>query len=100
MLPPPLTHTQTQYKYPEGSDWERRALYEGYDELMKETRDVQFEVPEVTFDFGQNVTFVVKATNKGRQHRIKGRIHCQATSYTGRYYFPLLHLYEGLYSFL
>ena len=51
---------------------------------MKETQDVQFEVPEVTFDFGQNATFEVKATNKGRQHRIKGKIHCQATSYTGR----------------
>ena len=51
---------------------------------MKETHDVTFEVPEATYDFGQNVTFEVKATNKGRQHRIKGKIRCVATAYTGR----------------
>ncbi len=74
----------SQYKYAEGSDWERRALYEGYEELLKEVHDIVFDIPDQNFEFGDDITFVVKATNKKRQHRIKGKIRCLAASYTGR----------------
>ncbi len=79
MIPPP------QYKYPEGSDWERRALYEGYEDLLKVVHSVEFKIPEQSCKFGEDVTFVVRVTNKERQHRIKGKIRCIAVSYTGRY---------------
>ena len=73
-----------QYKYAEGTDWERRALYHGYKELMEEVHDVQFTIPEVEYDFGQDVTLEVKVLNKGRQHQIVGSIKCQAVTYTGK----------------
>lgn len=73
-----------QYKYPEGTDWERRALYNGYEELRAEERDVEFFVPEMEYEFGQEVRFVVSAKNKAKQHRIVGRITCQAVTYSGR----------------
>ena len=73
-----------QYKYPEGTDWERRALYEGYDKLMKEVHDMEFEVPQAKYAFGEDVVFTVKATNKAKQLRLRGRILCEAITYTGR----------------
>ena len=75
-----------QYKHvsPIGSGRERRTLYHGHKELLEKTFDVIFEIPEVEYRFGQNIKFEVKMTNKGKQHRIKGRIICEAISYTGR----------------
>ena len=49
-----------QYKHPEGSDWERRALYNGYEELLKETHDLTFDIPQATYSFGQDVTLQVQ----------------------------------------
>ena len=72
-----------QYKYPEGSDWERRALYSGYKELIEAQYDVEFEVPEVKHKFGEDVTLEVVIKNKNKQHRVRGCISCKATSYTG-----------------
>ena len=85
-LPPflPLPSLPQQYKYAEGSDWERRALYSGYDELMKKQHEVDFEIPEVQYKFGQDVKFEVRATNRGKIHRIRGQILCEAITYTGR----------------
>lgn len=73
-----------QYKYPEGSGMERRALYHGYEELMKVVHDVVFSIPETEYEFGQDVTVTVKATNKAAQHIIRGTITCKAVTYTGR----------------
>lgn len=55
---PPL-HLSLQYKHPEGSDWERRALYAGYKELMEEVQEVEFEIPEVEYEFGQDINLEV-----------------------------------------
>ena len=73
-----------QYKHPEGSDWERRALYHGYEELLKETHDMTFSIPETSYSFGQDVTLQVEMSNKARQHVVKGSILCEAVDYTGR----------------
>ena len=81
LLPSSLTQ---QYKYAEGSDWERRALYSGYEELMKEQHNVDFEIPEVKYEFGQDVKFEVRATNRRKIQRIRGQILCEAVTYTGR----------------
>ena len=51
---------------------------------MKEQHDVEFEIPEVQYDFGQDVKFEVRATNKGKLHVIRGQILCEAVTYTGR----------------
>ena len=48
------------------------------------TQDVTFEIPKPEYQFGQNIMFEVKMTNKARQHRIQGKILCEAISYTGR----------------
>lgn len=74
-----------QYKYPERSKEEREALYHGYKELLEQTQDMTFEIPETTYEFGQNVKFEVKMTNKAKQHRIRGWVLCEAITYTGRY---------------
>ena len=63
---------------------ERRALYHGYEELMEEAHDITFVIPEAEYEFGQDVTFTVKATNRATQHGIRGTIKCVAVSYTGR----------------
>lgn len=63
---------------------ERRALYHGYKELMEEVHDVTFSIPEAEYEFGQDVTLTVKATNKANQHSIRGTIQCQAVTYTGK----------------
>ena len=73
-----------QYKYPEGTDWERRALYNGYKELLVEVHDVEFFIQETEYEFGQDVTLVVTMSNKARQHRVRGKIQCQAVTYTGK----------------
>lgn len=54
-----LSHFSLQYKHPEGSDWERRALYAGYKELMDEVQEVEFAIPEVEYEFGQAINFEV-----------------------------------------
>ena len=64
--PVPLTRASwlplsLQYKHPEGSDWERRALYHGYEELLKETHEVTFSIPQAKYSFGQNVTLRVSS---------------------------------------
>ena len=51
---------------------------------MNETFDMEFSIPEVEYEFGQDVTLTVNATNKARQHHVRGRIHCQAVGYNGR----------------
>ena len=57
-----------------------------YKELMEEVHDVQFTIPEVEYDFGQDVTLEVKILNKVRQHqKIVGSIKCQAVTYTEKY---------------
>ena len=45
---------------------------------------MEFEIPEVQYDFGQDVKFEVRATNKGKLHVIRGQILCEAVTYTGR----------------
>ena len=52
---------------------------------MKETFDVEFSVAEVEYEFGQDVTLTVNASNKARQHHIRGKIRCQAVRYNGRW---------------
>lgn len=59
LLSPPSPLSLYQYKYPEGDSRERRALYHGHEELLKETHDMTFEIPQATYSFGQDVTFVV-----------------------------------------
>jgi hypothetical protein len=76
------------YKHPEGSDWERRALYHGYEDLLKETHDVTFTIPDKTYSFGQPVTLEVEMSNKARQHTVKGTILCEAVDYTGKVWLP------------
>lgn len=99
-----------QYKHREGSDLERRALYHGYEELMKEVHDMTFEIPEATYSFGEDVTLqvgthctdggcastnwsvcCVQVTmfNKAKQHTVKGSIVCEAVDYTGKVCIPL-----------
>ena len=51
---------------------------------MDEVHDMQFSIPETEYEFGQDITLKVEATNKGRQHHIRGKILCQAVTYTGR----------------
>ena len=51
---------------------------------MEEVYDVDFSIPEREYEFGQDVTLTVSASNKGSQHRIRGNILCEAISYTGR----------------
>ena len=55
----PLSPPLYQYKYPEGDSRERQALYHGHEELLKESHDMTFEIPQATYSFGQDVTFVV-----------------------------------------
>lgn len=75
-----------QYKYAEGTDWERRALYNGYEELKLKEFDVEFFIPETEYKFGQGVFFVVTVTNKAEQeHRIRGNIQCRAVTYNGKW---------------
>lgn len=51
---------------------------------MTETQDLEFSIPETEYEFGQDVTFVVTVSNKARQHRVRGRIVCQAVTYNGK----------------
>ena len=91
-FPTPLYETLTyihdctppQYKYREGSEKEREALYRGLSELVEGEWDMEFTVPYIAAQFGQDVQYVVKASNKSRQLRIRGTITCEATTYTGR----------------
>ena len=78
--PPPLS----QYKHTEGTDWERRALYFGYEELIKESHDMTFNIPAATYSFGQDVTLDIAMTNKARQHVVKGTVLCEAVDYSGK----------------
>ena len=64
-----------QYKHPEGSDWERRALYHGYEELLKETHEVTFSIPQATYSFGQDVTLRV-SSGLGLGNRTHERCLC------------------------
>ena len=73
-----------QYKHPEGSRMERRALYHGYDDLLKQSHGVTFTVPEKKFSFGDDVTLGVEMTNKAKQHVVRGTILCEAVDYTGK----------------
>ena len=73
-----------QYKHSEGSRMERRALYHGYEELLKQSQDVTFNIPEKKFSFGEDVRFEVEMTNKAKQHVVKGTILCEAVDYTGK----------------
>lgn len=83
-----LLHTHllcfVQYKYPEGSDWERRALYHGYEELKNEIYDVDFQIPAVKHNLGENVHLQVIVKNRGKLQRVRGSIHCKAITYNGR----------------
>ena len=63
---------------------ERRALYHGYDDLLKQSHDVTFTVPEKKFRFGEDVTLDVEMTNKAKQHVVRGAILCEAVDYTGK----------------
>ena len=66
---------------------ERKALYHGYKQLLKEEEQVEFTVPEVEREFGRDVEFHVcvkgKSTTEGGVALIKGSITCAAVSYTG-----------------
>ena len=51
---------------------------------LKEQHNVDFEIPEVQYEFGQDVKFEVRATSRGKIQRIRGQILCEAVTYTGR----------------
>ena len=76
----------SQYKYPEGSIEERRALNNEYVELPTKDHDIEFTVLEAEYEFRQDVKLQVKVENKGGQQRkIRGNILCQAVTYTERF---------------
>lgn len=72
-----------QYKYPEGSENERRSLLKGIKQQVQEVEEVEFEIPQAKYNYGDSVVFMVKASTKERQHRVRGRIVCEAITYTG-----------------
>lgn len=78
-----------QYKYPEGSDQERRALYRGFRELEDAAHEVDFEVPDVAYTLGEkDVVFAVRIKNRSltkHLHQINGCISCTAVTYTGKH---------------
>ena len=40
---------------------------------MKEQHNVDFEIPEVKYEFGQDVKFEVRATNRGKYNALGDR---------------------------
>ena len=46
---------------------------------------MEFTVLEADYEFGKDIVFKVKAFNKGKQRHVRGRIICQAVTYTGRW---------------
>ena len=65
---------------------ERKALYHGYKELLKEEEEVEFSIPVVEqSEFGKDINFLVKARNKtDHSSAVRGSITCTAVAYTGR----------------
>ena len=75
----------SQYKYPDGSDLERHALYRNYKELVEDKYEVSFHVPEVSHRLGSDIAMEVHIKNCGsRTVEVCGHVSCSAVMYTGK----------------
>ena len=75
----------SQYKYPDGSDLERHALYSNYKELVEDKYEVSFHVPEVSHRPGSDIAIEVHIKNCGsRTVEVCGHVSCSAVMYTGK----------------